>query len=282
MKTKQNKKNTNHNMQSNTTKICWLSDLHLDRAEPDARDALLKQLQHEDFDRAIITGDIATAEFLAEELERLADACGNKPLYFTLGNHDFYGSSLSQTYANVNKLCAKVPNLHHLQDSGIVELNRTTALVGHHGWPDARAGWGRDTIIKSPDHSNIEDFQKLSDPQCFTKMESLGRQSTDHIRKSVLHALNKYKHIVVATHVPPFVTSVFFGDNYSGNAQLPHFANVGMGAMLISIAKGVPGKKITVLCGHTHTAHEETILNITCHVSGSQPGKPRIQQTFSF
>lgn len=262
------------------SKLCWLTDLHLDRTAPDERSALFRKLRNDDYDQAIITGDIATAETLCDELAQLADACGKKPLYYTLGNHDFYGSDLEQVYGRMRRLCDKIPNLHHLQDAGVVRLNQTTALVGHHGWADARAGWGRKTVIKSPDHVSIDDFSRLSQSECYDRMEGLGNESTKLIRRLLVPTLARYQHVVVATHVPPFPSCTQYDDRRCGKTHLPHYCNVSMGAMLIALAKRHSHRRITVIAGHTHSACKANIIkNLRCIVGGVIPRKPQIQET---
>lgn len=261
-------------------RLCWLTDLHLDRADQDEKTALYEKLQRDDYDRAIITGDIANADTLCYELEKLANACGKKTLYFTLGNHDFYGCSLVSIYEKMKRLCDKIPNLHHLQDAGVVRLNQTTAMVGHHGWADARAGWGRKTVIKSPDHVSIDDFSRLTQSECYDRMESLGKESTKLIRRLLVPALAKYQHVVVATHVPPFQSCAQYDDRRCGDTHLPHYCNVSMGAMLIALAKRHSHRRITVIAGHTHSACKAYIIrNLRCVVGGAIPRKPQIQET---
>ncbi len=266
-------------------KLIWLTDLHLDRAAGEDRTRLLKELSSRDYDAVVITGDIATATSVCDHLESLAAACSPRPVYFVLGNHDFYFAPMSQTYDRVASLCRAIPNLIHLQNSGPVSLGRHAILIGHHAWPDARSGHGSNTVINSPDHWQIPDFQDLSREEQFRKMEILGRQATNAIRIGLLSALRQRKQVVVATHVPPFPSTVHYNGRICGDTHMPHFSNSSFGAMLIGIAKRNRHRhqRITVLSGHTHSPITETILaNIQAHVGGAWKGTSEAPNILQF
>ena len=72
------------------------ADLHLERLAVPARLAFFEKLRREDFDAALVTGDISEAGTLALHLGELAGACSPRNVYFVLGNHDFYGSCFDE------------------------------------------------------------------------------------------------------------------------------------------------------------------------------------------
>jgi 3',5'-cyclic-AMP phosphodiesterase len=272
-----------HKSPHTPTKLLWLTDLHLDRAAGKDRTRLLNELSSRDYDAAVVSGDTGTAANVCDILEAIAAACHPRVVYFVLGNHDFYGAPMSQTYDRVASLCRSVPNLRHLQDTGPISLDRHTALVGHHGWADARCGWGRNTVVNSPDHSQIPDFRKLSHDERYRKMEQLGRQSASAIRTDLVSALRYHRHVVIATHTPAFPTSALYDGKLCGPCHQPHYVNLSVGAMLIGIARRNNGKQLTVLSGHTHHSKTDPILkNLHSHVGGARTGIPEIQQTLEF
>lgn len=59
----------------------------------------LRKVSCAEFDAAVITGDISEAVRLPEDLVVLGEACAPRPLYFVLGNHDFFGSSFAEVDA---------------------------------------------------------------------------------------------------------------------------------------------------------------------------------------
>jgi predicted phosphohydrolase len=84
----------------------------------------------------VLTGDFAESR----SLKRAAKGFGEgpvKPIYFVLGNHDYYGGSIDGTRTVARRLSGYLRWLH---SAGIVQLHRETALVGHEGWYDAQYG----------------------------------------------------------------------------------------------------------------------------------------------
>jgi hypothetical protein len=177
--------------------VHWLSDLHLDRASSEKI-----QMPHDTIAGLqsrvmIVSGDISSAPYIAKHLRGLAEAWAPRSLYFVLGNHDFYHGSIESVGRDVAAVCRSVPNLHHLRGDEIIPLGKNTGLIGHRGWADGRAGWGRNTIIPSRDHGSIDDFRKLSKAEQFAKMESLGKEAAVAFRRTLPLALSRFQHVVI-------------------------------------------------------------------------------------
>ncbi|MEO6052499.1 MAG: metallophosphoesterase [Chthoniobacterales bacterium] len=145
-------------MKTKYTTIAWMTDLHLHQANPANRTKFLKELVAAEFDAAIITGDISTSSQVIEDLASLSDACGNRNLFFVLGNHDFFDASFSSVDVAVEKLCKTRDNLHYLEHGGTHRLAENLGLVGCRGWSDGRAGLGSDSRIYSSDAFRIRDL----------------------------------------------------------------------------------------------------------------------------
>lgn len=264
-------------------KVLWLTDLHLDRADPRKKRALLAKIAEMEYDTLVVTGDISSAPFVAGHLRELAAACCPRPLYFVLGNHDFYSGTIDAVEKEVDAVCHATKNLHHLRGREIVPLSPDTALVGHRGWADARAGWGNRTIIRSRDHYSINDFKTLSNQALFSKMESLGQEAARSFRKTLPYALSIYQQVVVATHVSPFPKSAYFCDRPCGPTHQPHFVNLSAGMALYGIARQFPRKLVSVLAGHTHSRFKVDILsNLKVRVGEARTGNPSIQEVLEF
>jgi hypothetical protein len=80
------------------------------------------------------------AENLVTDLQRSHDGAHRVPIYFVLGNHDFYHGSIAAVRQAVARQSAASRWLHWLPISGVVPLTATTALVGHDSWADGRLG----------------------------------------------------------------------------------------------------------------------------------------------
>jgi len=249
------------------TQLLWLTDLHLDRATESEKFQLFKKLQSQNYQKVVITGDISTAHQLIDHLQQIAETCHPRPVYFVLGNHDYYGSSLTHVNSEVASFCAATPNLVRMNGHHAIRLAQDTCMIGLDGWADARAGYRAATTIDSPDHHRIEDFEMLDRTSAFRKMEQLGRESESLLRATLPYALTCYKHVVIATHVPPYPHAAKYNDRTCGPSHLPHFTNVSAGLVISSIARGFPKTKITILAGHTHSQfHGDVTDNVQIYV----------------
>jgi len=260
-----------------TKRLLVLSDLHLDKASLTEKRHFFKKLQNYDSDTVLITGDISVAGKLSEHLEEISDACGNRPVIFVTGNHDYYASSFLEVDREIKTLCLKQSNLIALGRGEIVELSKSTALVGHRGWYDGLAGSSSKTRIDCPDRYGIADFKYLSRAAFFRKLEQLGKESAEYFRQLLPYALTKYKNVLLATHVPPFTQGLRYdGKGCVWNKQ-PYFANRSLGNLIWGISKRFPDRQIQIYAGHTHSAASVQIRqNISLDVAGAKPGKPSI------
>jgi predicted phosphohydrolase len=113
------------------------------------RDQFFESIIRAEVDGILIGGDISTARTLLGELRSLQERL-NGPIYFVLGNHDYYDGSVRGVRRKVKALCDKSEHLHWLPGSEIIELSPATCLIGHGGWADGRCGdyAGSDVMLK--------------------------------------------------------------------------------------------------------------------------------------
>jgi len=258
-------------------RLLVLSDLHLDKASIAEKSRFLKALRIFDSDAILITGDISIAGKLIEHLAEICDACGSRPVIFSTGNHDYYGSSFRAVDRAIKALCLKQRNLIALGGGEIVELSKSTALVGHRGWYDGLAGSGSKTRVACPDRHAIEELKILSRAAFFRKLEQLGKESAEYFRQLLPYALTKYERVILATHVPPFTQGLQYdGKGCVWNKQ-PYFSNRALGNLIWGVSKHFPDRQIQIYAGHTHSAASVRIRqNISLEVAEARPGKPSI------
>lgn len=94
-------------------RLAWLTDVHLNFVTPRHVDALCRGVLDAGADAVLLGGDVGEAPDLVERLEGL-DARLGLPLYFVLGNHDFYRGAISRVRAGIATLCARSPRLVYL------------------------------------------------------------------------------------------------------------------------------------------------------------------------
>jgi 3',5'-cyclic-AMP phosphodiesterase len=265
------------------TNILWLTDLHLDKATGARRSGFYREMRATKADALLITGDISSAKFLPLHLRELAAAASPREVYFVLGNHDFYGSSFAAVDSLVAGVCRAHENLHHLGKGDMIGLPGDTALIGHRGWGDGRMGWGQRSLARNPDFDAIKDFQGLSKTQQFALLRELGRESASYFRKVLPYALTCHRHVIVATHVPPFTRGAHFKGRPCDWLRQPHYSNISAGATILGIAGRFPKSKITILSGHTHCAAQfKASSNIEMRVGGARPGYPEPQAPLDY
>ena len=103
-------------------RIAWITDPHLNHCPLPAWERLMEQVSLAHCQAIVITGDISEGEDVVFELRRLADTAA-LPIYFVLGNHDFYHGSIERTRTAVSAAAWEHPLLHYLRDEPIVELS---------------------------------------------------------------------------------------------------------------------------------------------------------------
>lgn len=258
-------------------KIIWTNDIHLEFLNDTESDKFMGELNC-GADAVLIAGDIAQARSIDKYLARMASII-NSPVYFVLGNHDYYKGSITETRDSVRKLLSLTPNLHWLNDSGVVKLSDKVALVGHDGWADGRFGFYDGSSVELNDFHLIRELKHLSKVERLYKMQRLADEAATHLSKYVIKALDLAEHVIVVTHVPPWQESAWYAGKHSDMDYAPFFSSKVVGDVLSECMKENLDKKMTVLCGHTHGGGKSLILpNLLCLTGESEYGFPRIQE----
>jgi 3',5'-cyclic AMP phosphodiesterase CpdA len=270
-------------MNGRPLRLAWATDIHLGLADDTTRRAFYQSVR-ERAEALIVTGDIAESPVIGHFLTTMAMAT-ERPVYFVLGNHDFYGGSIADTRSRVGRVVESVGNLAYLSRSGVLELAPGTALVGHDGWADGRLGDFEGSGVILNDFLCIDelrcwtDAHTLDKPVLRRKIEALGDEAAGYLRNLLAPAAEKYAHVVVATHVPPFRETSWHQGRPATDDCLPFFSCKAVGDMLLGVARSHPGCQILVLCGHTHGGGDVQVLeNLRVLTGPAEYGKPEIQR----
>jgi 3',5'-cyclic-AMP phosphodiesterase len=261
-------------------RLAWLTDTHLNFLEPPAVEAFLTSLAETQADAFLIGGDIGEASDLAFHLNALENRL-QRPVYFVLGNHDFYGGSIAGVRETVRILCSAVSDLHWLSDEGIVSLTDETCLIGHDGWGDGRLGDYHGSDVMLNDWGLIQEFGGFYEDleERLVKLHALGDEAAAHFRTFLPDALRRFRHFVVLTHVPPFREACGHEGKISDDNWLPHFTCKAVGDALLEAMTTAPKHSMMVLCGHTHSVGEAQVLpNLRVLTGGATYGHPVIQR----
>lgn len=258
--------------------LAWLTDIHLNFLRTDELSAFLADLRECRVDAYLISGDIGEAHSIEEYLKALVDHLPS-PIYFVLGNHDYYRASTAWVHRRVATLAQQHPGLCWLSRAGSVRLTDSTALVGHESWADGGYGnYGR-SPVELNDHYLIADLAGLSRPARLEQMQSLAGRTTDRIRRDLVKSFHDRRRAILVTHVPPFAEVSVYRGRQGSDQFLPFYASKVLGDMLLKLMRARPNHHLTVLCGHTHFAAQRKMLpNLEVIVGGTTYGSPRIQQ----
>lgn len=274
-------------------KLAWITDPHINFVSEEKIKQLAETIQGDKPDAVVITGDIAEGHNIVEYLAFFDSMMGNRcPIFFVLGNHDFYKSSVSSVREKIEKLFTykenhkedKAARLGYLSTSGVIPLTETTALVGHDGWADGGyADWFKSKVWLN-DYALIAE---LSDRACplnllrFDKLQKLSQESAAYVKKQVSKAFEDFDHVFVATHVPPFRENSVYDGKISDNDWMPHFSSKAMGDVLLKLAQNNPDKRLTVLCGHSHgQADVQHLSNLRCLTGFAEYHHPALNKIF--
>jgi predicted phosphohydrolase len=263
--------------------LAWATDVHLDHLPAvEGLLAFADELGRENPDAVLITGDISVSARLEVDLELLVDRLGC-PLFFLLGNHDFYGSGIERVRERVRRLCAEETLLRWLPEHGLVRLNDRAALIGVDGWGDARCGNWEHSPVRLSDFVLIEDLVHRNREDLVARLRALGDVEAHRARALLNQALPKYQQIIFATHVPPFEEACWNEGETPGPSDnwSPWFVCMAVGDVLREMAQRWPDRHITVLCGHTHGGGTVQILdNLEVITGEAHYGRPQVQRIF--
>lgn len=272
-------------------KLAWLTDVHLDHLSLHRQRQFIESLKHVECDAFLITGDVSNGERVVDDIQHLAAAL-QKIVYFVLGNHDYYGSSVELVRKQVTE-AIRGTNAAYLSDRSHVQLTEKAALVGHDCWYDAVYGNWKTSGFRMCDWVLIRDYSDVGAavngghgrvldpnfPRIVGKSRALAQQGVEHIEKGIDSALAAgFERIVIASHVPPFDDAhIFEGKKGDAGAQ-PWFTSGLLGEMLDRKARAHPDRFFTSLSGHTHGFYSgKRASNLLVRVGSADYGHPVVQ-----
>ncbi len=261
-------------------RIGWITDIHLNFLEPPQFTHWLKSLRAEGLDALLVGGDISEALSVVDWLIRLDEAL-RVPIYFVLGNHDFYHGGIELVRSRVRQLGRQHPRLCFLTESPPVALTPEIGLVGHDGWADGRVGDYQRSYVMMNDYRLIEELAGWTKLERWSLLKSLGDAAAAHISRVLPEALRRFSSVYLLTHVPPLREACWYEGAISDDEWAPHFTCQAMGDAILSVMRDHPTKRLTVLCGHTHSPGEATPLpNVRILTGAAKYGEPAIPQIF--
>ncbi len=262
-------------------RIVWLTDVHLNFVEVEDRSAFFASVCQESPDAVLLTGDVAEGPDIVSHLRAMAREI-SAPIYFVLGNHDFYRDSIVEVRRRMSRLCEETPSLVYLTAEEVVPLTPSIGLIGHDGWADARLGDYEHSLVMMHDNHLIKELIGYNKQQRWDVLKRLGDQAAAHIRRVLPLALGQFPEVILATHVPPLREACWHEGQISDNQWAPHFTCKAIGDAILDIMQSHPDQRLTVYCGHTHGQGRcQPLENVEIFTGGAQYGEPAIVSTFT-
>lgn len=259
-------------------KFAWITDVHLNFMDEPRVKRFLDSVREHDSDVVFCTGDIAEGPSLQHYLT-LMDEIIAKPIYYVLGNHDFWDSSVAHTHATYTQFLNGKTFLRWMPKLGVVKLQDKVAVIGHECWYDCGYGnWENSGFI-------MADWKYQADYRgCRTKQDIVDRSrqmamsGVQYLAKQLGEAVKDHDKVIILTHFPPFAETHVYRNQPGEAHALPYFTNRLLGEMLLQAAKTFPNKQFIVFAGHTHGRVSKQIQpNLFVHVGGAEYGDPQIQ-----
>ena len=261
--------------------LLWLSDIHLNFMKNKTIAKFIASLTEWEPDAIVITGDISTGNFVRECLEAFIYL--QLPVYFVLGNHDFYGRDIDIVREVVSDVSPNVIYLH--RENKLIHLTDASVLVGVDGWADGAFGdWENSTVSEQlNDFFQIGAFIGESKNMRLFKMQELARDSHNQLLSNLvkLNSESGIKHVYIATHVPPFRRSCIHEGHISEPDWLPLFSCKMVGDLIREYSQQHKDIQFHVMCGHTHSVGECQIEeNLWVSTAYARYSTPAIQKIF--
>jgi Icc protein len=258
-------------------KLAWVTDIHLNFIDEARAEAFCRDLAGTGAGAVLIGGDIAESRDLSSWLRFLEERL-DRPIYFVLGNHDYYGASIAEVRRRMEALSRSSRWLRWLPLEKAVPLTEDWVLAGVDGWGDARYGDHDRSPIEPADFSEIRDLIGLDKKALGKRLRELGDDEAAGVRETVSGILERFPKVLFLTHVPPFIESCWYEGRTADDDWAPYFTCKAVGDALRDLMRKRPDRRMTVLCGHTHNDGEAVILpNLLVRTGRASYGEPEIQ-----
>ena len=223
--------------------VAYFSDLHLDVKGESIYKKIETFMKANDLQKAFVTGDISNGIQITYHLKQLSKVIPE--VYFILGNHCYYFSSIFRVEDEIQNLTPVYSNLHWLTGLPPIELDSNTALIGSEGWTCSKSGIERLSL----ESLVVEEFRNLS----FEEFQLFKNTILEYKFKQ---ASRRYKNVICLTHFPPVWNANKFLDfyfkRYNVNSGLKHILDK-------------QDLNIKVYSGHTHNNYSYFGKKWQCH-----------------
>lgn len=229
-------------------RLAWVTDLHL---QEEGIDEITGVIEAQGVEGVISTGDLCDGLPFVDHLRALRDRLG-LPIYFILGNHERYGSSISVAADAAIELDAE-PGLFYLTNRDWIDLHGEAALIGHDSWADGRDGDFLNSPVEVRDASQIVDFSGRLRGERLEIVQQLGDAAALILEERLTTAFSHRDRVILAMHPAPYREAAQYEGTIASDFIAPHFVCHAVGQMALRVMRRHPEKELLILCGHAHS-----------------------------
>lgn len=264
-------------------KATWITDPHLSHL-PQQRDRFYfyDAVREQGTDVILVSGDVGSAMSAFLLLAEMSARTGRRVM-FVFGNHDYYGDSIEDVQAHV----PKDGRVIYLPEAGVVGLTDKSCVVGQGGWGDGQYGNATTSPILLADWQYIWEFHEAEAAFDVEKrlklLRSLANAEAKILEADLETACERFRHIYIVTHVPPFPEATWHEGKRSDDDWLPWFTCKAIGDVIMDCVLRHRHRQFEVLCGHTHgggTLKPPLMPNLIVRTGEARYGSPRIARSW--
>ncbi len=263
-------------------KIGFATDIHLDHIKENAdltKHRRIGKNLADGLGALLISGDICNGIDFSRQFGAFHEGA-DIPVYFVLGNHDFWGAEDIQVRNNA----AQFPG--YLDRGQVVELVDGVGLCGRTGFYDTLTGnpfesrWHMNDWDRIPRLAGCWRVPQLLQRECKAWAEEETEKAVRVLREAVKGG---FKEVYFLTHFPLFTEACFHGEDgeldVEENGMWPWSIDTTMGHAVREIAAENPGVSFTIFTGHTHGGGEKQIsTNLRCVAGKARYGSPSVSK----
>jgi predicted phosphohydrolase len=274
--------------------ITWCTDLHLDHVDDKKLISFAESLNKSKSDFILFTGDISNSTSVTYKLSAIEHIV-KRPLYFVLGNHDYYGSSVEVVRKQMHDLTNVAQYLRYLPTHTYSRLTDNVALVGHDCWYDAGYGNLKQTKMIFNDWIMIKEYAGTINRESLYNVnadykkvvdvsQKLAHQGVIHIFNGLKDALKdkKIRKVLIASHVPAYLQSHMYEGKLGDDTAHPWFLCKMLSKVIDDACSFYPDRQFVLLSGHTHGRYKNRIReNLEVMVGDAEYGNPKIESVIT-
>lgn len=259
--------------------MLWLTDIHAEIRDLTKIDALVTKIKKNPHPYICISGDIGENK-LSYQILNLLSKQTDKIIFFVLGNHDYYGFSISEFQKMTDSIYRSHPKIHYLSALQPIEIKKNIGIIGIDNFYDFTGIEDIDPkSITSKDFFKISDFSDLQFSEIRNFLTCYSSICADFLEKKLNAGFAKFDKLILVCHVPITMKEELLKNEYGNKKWEPILSNPHLGQFLEKYMGQRPDKKLRVLSGHTHhKAHVSLLENLNISVGKANKEEIYLEQ----